>query len=374
MGANHLQGYFYWVLAPSIVTTEENIDYYYDFSQSIEEYKVVFENLNLPWKWLLATINNYKTIIKEIADSKNGLTPFVINLCDGDDVNDVPGVSVIHELEKYGLLYSGSNAYFYDITTSKIPMKKAFDIHKVANAKWTIINENCSNIFTVLNPPILIKPAVSGGSMGVSIKNVVHNIEDLEKRVEELKKGYKGWSLMADGLFAEEFIIGQEFTTFIIGSHSNLNNCVVYEPIHRAFHNSLAKEEQFLSFDRLWEIYEEETAMPNEENFYEYKKVEDVNIIKQLKQLTLDAYKACKGEGYARLDFRIDDATGKLYCLEINAQCGLSEDENFTSIGAILKVSNESFTNVIKKIIMETINKATVLHEAPFHHPLQTFQ
>jgi D-alanine-D-alanine ligase len=37
--------------------------------------------------------------------------------------------------------------------------------------------------------------------------------------------------------------------------------------------------------------------------------------------------------------------------LEVNAQCGLSEDEDYTSIGAILRLSNQPFAELVKKII-----------------------
>jgi D-alanine-D-alanine ligase len=51
------------------------------------------------------------------------------------------------------------------------------------------------------------------------------------------------------------------------------------------------------------------------------------------------------------VDVRMDTATKKLFVLEVNAQCGLSEDENFTSIGAILRVSNKTFTGLVVEII-----------------------
>jgi D-alanine-D-alanine ligase len=357
MMVSSLSAYFYWILAPKIESKDENIDYYYDFSQSIEEYTKVFAELGLQWKWQPVTIHNFKAIIADIAASKNGLQPFVMNLCDGDDVNDVPGVQVIKELEKQQLIYSGADAYFYEITTSKIPMKKAMDAHRVPNAKWKIIKEATKNNMDDLQPPVLIKPAVSGGSMGVSVKNVVHTNTELEKRILELNKGYRGWNLLVDGLFAEEFIVGKEYTTFIIGNYHKPNKCMVYEPIERIFHPSLPKEEQFLSFDRLWEIYEEETAMPNGDNFYEYHAVAVSSLVEQLKELTIAAFVACKGIGYARIDFRLDEKTNQLYCLEVNAQCGLSEDENYTSIGAILRVSKQSYTSVIKNIIEETIER-----------------
>jgi D-alanine-D-alanine ligase len=42
-----------------------------------------------------------------------------------------------------------------------------------------------------------------------------------------------------------------------------------------------------------------------------------------------------------------------LYVLEVNAQCGLSEDENFTSIGAILKVNGTSFKEMIVEVLQD---------------------
>ena len=41
--------------------------------------------------------------------------------------SDLPGISVIHLLDELGLTYTGSDAAFYEITTSKIVMKRAFE-------------------------------------------------------------------------------------------------------------------------------------------------------------------------------------------------------------------------------------------------------
>lgn len=357
-----LKPYIIWVLAPHLESDDPNIQHYYDFTQSIKEYTAVFEELKAEWKWQPVTMDNFKTIIRSIAESQNGKTPLVLNLCDGDEVNGTPGVSVIHELEKQGLIYTGSDAHFYTITTSKIPMKKAFDKAAVATASWRIITDkkgSTKGLAKRIGTPIIIKPAVSGGSMGVSVKNVVHTEEELNERVQEIYKGYRGWNLLVDGLFAEQFITGPEYTTFITGSADDPDNCIVYEPVKRVFHESLPEAEKFLSFDRLWEIYEDETPMPQNENFYEYRPAEP-ELIPALKALSLDAYRACGGKGYTRIDIRQDAATGKLYMLEVNAQCGLSEDEDYTSIGAILKVSNVSFTEVIAEILKDALRRSVV--------------
>jgi D-alanine-D-alanine ligase len=354
-----------WVLAPSLVTNDANIDYYYDFSQSIAEYTKTFAELDIPWQWQPVTIDDYTTIIRNIVAEKHAGTcfPLVLNLCDGDEVNGTPGISVVQLLEASGLVYTGSDEYFYRITTSKIPMKKAFDKAKLATPKWCAIHSREQDTKTVLQKlgsPVIVKPAVSGGSMGVGIKNVVHTTEDLQQQVQCMFDGYRGWNLAADGLIAEEFIKGPEFTTMIVGSAKFPEQCKVLAPVERVFHASLPDTEKFLSFDRLWEIYEEETPMPQEENFYEYCSP-DQSLHAAIKKISMDAYIATGGTGYTRVDIRMDQLTQKLYVLEVNAQCGLSEDEDYTSIGAILRMSGISFT----ELVVEIINDAFRRKEAP---------
>jgi D-alanine-D-alanine ligase len=351
-----------WVLYPYLQTDDPNLKYYYDFSQSLREYTAAFEELQADWTWQPVTTDNYKEVIATIRKKSGRKIPLVLNLCDGDEINGTPGVSVIQELEKHKLVYTGSNEHYYRITTSKIPMKKAFDDAGVSHAKWEVIDgspESIKGICKRLGAPLIIKPAVSGGSMGVSVKNVVYTDEELCARVEELNKGYRGWNLLADGLFVEQFITGPEFTSFIVGSSTDPSNCYVYPPVERIFHESLPEEEKFLSFDRLWEIYEDEKPMPGDENFYNYHRP-DPSLIAAIEKLSMDAYIAVGGMGYGRLDIRMDKNTGKLYMLEVNAQCGLSEDEDHTSIGAILRYAEKTFAGLVRKIINDAFARRSL--------------
>jgi len=351
------QEYKIWVLFPFLETDDPNLKHYYDFSHSLNEYTKVFNELKADWTWQPVTMQDYKKVIDSILSQSNGKTPLIMNLCDGDEINGTPGVSVINYLEEKKFIYTGSNAYFYEVTTSKIPMKEAFDQAGVPNAAWKVINGtngSLTGLCETIGTPVLIKPAISGGSMGVSVKNVVNNDDELRARVEELNQGYRGWQLTTGGLFAEQFITGPEFTSFIIGSYTHPEKCIVYEPVERIFHESLPAHERFLSFDRLWEIYEDETPMPENGNFYNYSGV-DIAMAEKLKQVSLDAYCAVRGTGYARIDIRMDEKTGKLYLLEVNAQCGLSEDEDYTSIGAILRFTGKSYTQLVFEVLQDAL-------------------
>lgn len=350
-----------WVLSPAIQSTDDNIEYYYDFTQSIAEYTKVFAELKINWQWQPVTMTTYRQVIENIEAEKQGNNiPVVLNLCDGDEVNGTPGVSVVKLLEEKDIIHTGADEYFYNITTSKIPMKIAFDEAGVPNAAWKCIldnDTNCNNIFKELGKPLIIKPAVSGGSMGVGIKNIVETRKELYALLKQMFGGYRGWNLTADGIVAEKFITGREFTVLISGSYDNPGSACIYTPVERVFHSSLPDKEKFLSFDRLWEIYEEESAMPNEENFYEYQVPADTELTETIKRLSWDAYCATKGKGYTRVDIRMDEKTKKLYVLEINAQCGISEDENYTSIGAILRFEGKSFSQLIIEILNDAFTR-----------------
>ncbi len=357
-----------WVLAPFVHTKDETIDYYYDFSQSIAEYTSTFATLNLQWQWQPVTMLDYYEMIGQIVSERdNNISfPIVLNICDGDEVNGTPGISVVKLLEERKLVYTGSEEFFYHITTSKIAMKKRFDKARVPTPAWEAIKtgkQNIKGIFERLGTPIILKPAVSGGSMGVGTKNVVYKEEELAILIKAMFEGYRGWNLVTDGLIAEAFVPGTEYTSFLVGDHNNPAATFIYEPVERVFHESLPENERFLSFDRLWEIYEEEEAMPNDENFYEYAPVNPEDA-EEVKKLSWQAFVSVKGTGYARIDIRKDKRTGKLYVLEVNAQCGISEDENFTSIGAILKVTGKSFPDMVLEIINNAIERH-IAHTAP---------
>lgn len=355
-----LQALKVWVLAPQLETNDPNLEYYYDFTQSIAEYTKTFQELGINWQWQPVTMTNYASVIAGIAAERaaGNCFPLVFNICDGDEVNGAPGVSVVHALEHHKLIYTGADAWFYDITTSKITMKEAFDVAGVPTAKWEAVtarDQDISGIFERLGSPLIVKPAVSGGSMGLCIKNVVHTEAELQEQIHRIFDGYRGWQLSSGGIVVEQFINGPEYTTMIVGASDQPRNCVIYKPVERIFHPSLPDTEKFLSFDRLWEIYEDETPMPGDDHFYNYTLPRPA-LIRKLKKISWDAYVSVGGKGYTRVDLRMDKHSGDIFVLEVNAQCGLSEDEDYTSIGAILRMSDKTFT----QMVVEIMNDATL--------------
>lgn len=354
--------YFVWVMAPFLETEDPNLKYYYDYTQSHLEYTKVFDEIGCEWKWVNVTMNTIEQTISQIENSKHGKLNLIINLCDGDELNGVPGISVIKALDRHQLIYTGSEEYFYDITTSKIPMKRAFDKFKVPTAPWKVVDPQkpeSNTIFSEVGDVLIVKPAISAGSLGLGIKNVVDTPEGYSEIVNDMANGYRGWKLDAGGIFVEQFIQGREFTTFVVGSASRPDKIHFYPAIERVFHDSLPEKERFLSFDRLWLMFDKENPLPEDQNLYNYVEA-DASLQPTLKEISIEAFKSVGGTGYARLDIRMDTKTGKFYVLEVNAQCGLSEDEDYTSIGAILRFAKKSFTYLIIEILQDALMRHQV--------------
>lgn len=342
------------VLVPCAESADASLDYYYDFSTTHEEFARAFAELGMAWRWQSVTSRNHRAVIDAFVQETTSHAPVVFNLCDGDECNDVPGIAVIHYLDELGLPYTGADAAFYEATTSKIDMKRAFDAAGVSTAPWEVVwrdQRDTARVFERLGKPLIVKPAVGAGSMGITIRSVVEHDEALREQVRGLHEGYRGWDLVSGGVFVERYIAGAEFTTLVVGSAADAAHSKVYPPVQRVFHSTLPPTEQFLSYDRLWEVHERETPVGGEgESLWEYDRA-PAALCERISRLSWDAYAAVGGSGYGRVDLRQDAATGELHVLEVNAQCGLSEDENNTSIGAILRFAGISFASLLREIL-----------------------
>lgn len=342
-----------WVLVPLVETDDADIAWYSDFSQSQSEYERAFAALGIAWRWQPVTLRNHEDVVRAIVRESQGHEPVVFNLCDGDEVNGSPGLSVIRCLKAHGLRYTGADERFYDVTTSKIVMKEAFDRAGVPTSPWAVVPRDGAGITDIikrLGVPLILKPAVSAGSMGITTKSVCSSAQALRAALKRLNKGYHGWDVAGGGVFVERFVDGPEYTTFIVGSYDRRSRATVYPPVERGFNPDLPPTERFLSFDRLWGLYETEDPLEDDADLWKYRPVPRAQA-KRIKEISWAAYEAVGGRGYGRVDLREDKLTGEIHVLEVNAQCGISEDETYTSIGAILRFARSTFASAVGEII-----------------------
>jgi len=350
-----------WVLAPLVETDDPDIAWYSDYSQSKGEYERAFAALGVAWRWQPVTMRDYEDVVARIVRESSGHEPVVFNLCDGDEINGSPGLSVIRCLRTHGLRFTGADERFYDVTTSKIVMKEAFDRAGVPTSPWAVVPREGTGITDImkrLGAPLILKPAVSAGSMGITTKSVVQTPQALRAALKRLTQGYHGWDVAGGGVFVERFVDGPEYTTFIVGSSERRSSATIYPPVERGFNPELPPTERFLSFDRLWGLYETEEPLEDDADLWKYRPVSRA-LAKRIKEISWAAYQAVGGRGYGRVDLRQDAVTGEIHVLEVNAQCGISEDEAYTSIGAILRFARATFASAVGEIIATSAETAS---------------
>jgi len=72
-------------------------------------------------------------------------------------------------------------------------------------------------------------------------------------------------------------------------------------------------------------------------------------IEEKVKEIAINAFRACEGNSFARVDLRMRDETGEIFVLECNDTCGLGPG---TSSEFILNLANDvtpHFIDVLAK-------------------------
>lgn len=341
-----------WVFIPYETTPQGIRSQEYDTPDFRQQLDAAFGKLGLPWIWQPVTNLNSREVVRQVVEDGAAHLPIVLNLCDGDDVYGFPGVSVVKLLDEHGLIYTGAYAPFYEITTCKIPMKAAFVKAGVSTAPFEALGNHNEGICERLGTPLIVKPDISGGSYGITVDSVVHSDEALERCLEQLREIFRKDKMELEGVFAERFIDGPEFTVLVVGTAGIGQPVHVFPPAERAFDQNLPPEERFLAYERYWAGYIEGTERP-EQLFYTYRLARP-EWQEPIRQLVLDAYTALGGSGYARVDLRMDARSGRLYVLEVNAQCGISGDEE-SSCGSILRIAGSSFPELLDEILADAL-------------------
>jgi D-alanine-D-alanine ligase len=285
----------------------------------------------------------------------------VLNYCAGDEDPNFPGTCVIKLLEAKGILFTGADSTFDYLGSSKLRMKRAFAEADVATAPYEVIADpsHVQGVCDRLGTPLLVKPALGYGSIGISLESVVESDEQVSKQVQRLLQGVHEMQFPPDSIFVERFISGREFTVFLLGDSQQPESLKIYPPIELVFQSSLPETQQFRSYDNFWGEHLEESSSSASEPFYHCQPVAS-DLSERLCDLSKRAYCAVGGNGYARVDIRMDKDSQELFVLEVNANCAISSipltdfsDLNQTSLGTILHLAGIPFAQLMSEIITE---------------------
>ncbi len=348
-----------WTLVPYWIEGNTLKGESYDVSAYKVELAEVFHELDLTWIMQIVLHSTTDAIIGQIQECAKTRPTLVFNLCDGYDEVGTPGLSVVKALEATDLLFTGADVRYYQTTCSKIEMKELFKKANVPTAVWEALPDRgpltglCERLG---GAPLFIKPAASSASYGIGLKSVVHNDEEATARRDELKTGEFGKLFANDVIYAEDFIEGGEFTVLMGGYWDDPDGIWTLPPAERVFDHSIPENERFLSYDRYWGYYKEETPPEGGRPFYGYRAAPPEQA-KILFDIAKRAYIACWGYSYGRVDIRFNKKRNEYQVLEVNANCGLSGDAE-TSCGSILEMAGMRFPQLVEKILEQALARA----------------
>lgn len=148
----------------------------------------------------------------------------------------------------------------------------------------------------VMDPPYVVKPIAEGSSFGVIIVR-----EDARHPPQELFR--EDWQF-GEAVMVERYIPGRELTCAVMGDEPL--GVIEIVPIGEAFYD----------YDAKYRPGGSKHILPAELK---------PNIYHHVQTLALEAHRALGCRGVSRADFRYDDATDTLICLEVNTQPGMTE-------------------------------------------------
>ena len=174
--------------------------------------------------------------------------------------------------------------------------EKYIHIDKEFNEKICSIEEIINIAETNLKYPMFIKPSNSGSSVGVT---KVENKNELQKGIETASK-------YDNKILIEQGINGQEVECAVLG-----NEDVIASEV-----GEIKSADVFYNFDAKYKNQESKTIIPAE---ISKEKREEI------RKLAIKAFKVIDGKGLSRVDFFVENETGKIYLNEINTMPGFTD-------------------------------------------------
>jgi D-alanine-D-alanine ligase-like ATP-grasp enzyme len=288
----------------------------------------------LPGMQVHTVFLNKLTTYKQLKALKQQGYDCFVNLCEGYLEWEVPSIDVIYTLELLQLPFTGPTTQLYD--PSKELMKYVAYTEGVNTPAYALIDkpEAISKQCSHLQFPLFVKPAKAGDSLGIDEKSLVNSAVELEHKVLQVLQEY-------EAVLVEEYINGREFTVLMAANAADHKNCTTFKPVEFIFPQG-----------RSFKTYALKTAELHPECNIA---VTDKELDATLRETSSRIFRSFGGVGYARMDFRMNQA-GELFFLEVNFTCSVFYTDGLEgSADYILKHDGIGQAGFLRHIIDEGI-------------------
>jgi D-alanine-D-alanine ligase len=195
--------------------------------------------------------------------------------------------------------------------------------------EFFIVEDNATPTENTLGWPVIVKPALQDGSVGIDQGSVVTDQTQLNERVEYLLEHY------GPPVMVQEFIQGREFNVTLIES-GQLQSLPISEIL---FTDTNPGYWPIITYDAKWKPGSREfEATPPE-----YRADISPRLTERLAHLSKKAFRVLGCLDYARIDFRVK-ASGHPYILELNPNPDFNPETGLAGGLATLGMTHQQFT------------------------------
>jgi len=248
--------------------------------------------------------------------------------------------------------YTGSNPFTLGLCIDKIRVKKLLAFHDIPTPRWDYAYAMDDAISDDLRYPLIVKPANTDNSIGITNNSVVTNTKELQRQMEEVIVQLGSPALV------EEYIEGDEYDVSIIG---NDEEDLKVLPLSRSIFTAMP--------EGYWHIYPFD-AKWTEEDAYERIVIDRPakipgRLASLISEVALDTYNILDCHDYGRVEIRTD-AEGNPYVLELNPNPSISIGDCVPNCAKLLGMDYGDF---LEEIMRMTIRRYK--DRPPYYH-LQT--
>ena len=281
------------------------------------------------------TFFDFNDVDKALKELKSSDVDLVFNVCERINNSSLLEPHVTSILDIFQIPYTGSNLSTLSLCIDKIRVKKLLTYHGIPTPKWDYVYSMDDEIDRDLQYPLIVKPANTDNSIGITNESVVTDEEGLKK---QLKKVIEGLGCPA---LIEEYIEGDEYDVSIIGSEED---DLMVLPLSRSIFKDMA--------EGYWHIYTQDAKFsdtPIEKLGITVQKPPK-NISKKLEalitEIALDTYNILDCHDYGRVEIRVDKDDNP-YVLELNPNPSINIDDCVPNVAKLINLDYGDFLEQI---------------------------
>ncbi len=282
---------------------------------------------------------------------KTGKVDFVFNV--GERLNNSsllePHIAAL--LDAYQIPYTGSNPFTLGLCIDKIKVKKLLNYHKIPTARWDYAYDVHDEINAELRYPLIVKPANTDNSIGITNDSVVTDKNMLQKQIEYVIQ------TMNRPVLVEEYLDSDEYDVSIIGSEDDdikvlpLSR-IIYDALPAGFWHISPFESKFLE----GEMYKAKLVVERPPKNVNKK------LLTLITEIALDTYNILDCHDYGRVEIKLD-RSGNPHVLELNPNPSIHEAG---CVASVAKLVGYDYGDFLEEIIALAIKRYK--DRPPYYH------